>query len=93
MRSRYCAYVLDLLPYLSATWHLSTRPAVIEPNPDNARWLGLDIRRYEVIDADHAIVSFVARCRIGGKATRMVETSRFIREESRWFYVDGEVAP
>ena len=29
MRSRYCAYVLGLEPYLLATWHASTRPAAL----------------------------------------------------------------
>src|SRR5699024_289717 len=33
MRSRYSAYVLNQLPYLLATWHHSTRPADLEPNP------------------------------------------------------------
>ena len=30
MRSRYSAYVLGLEVYLLATWHVSTRPAVLD---------------------------------------------------------------
>jgi SEC-C motif-containing protein len=89
MRSRYAAYVLGLGNYLLATWHASTRPATIELDPDT-RWLGLQVRRCIGIDADHAQVEFVARCRHrGGSATRMHELSDFVREDGRWFYVDG----
>jgi SEC-C motif-containing protein len=55
-------------------------------------WLGLDIRRHQVIDDNHATVEFVARYRLGGgRAQRQHETSRFVRENDRWFYRDGEI--
>jgi SEC-C motif-containing protein len=39
---------------------------------------------------DAGVVDFVARCRDGGGgAQRMAETSRFVREEGRWYYIDG----
>ena len=91
MRSRYSAYVRDLTGYLLDTWHASTRPAVLEPNPLGLRWLGLEVRRHEVRDADHATVEFVARSKLGGRARRLHETSRFVREEGRWYYVDGDL--
>ena len=90
MRSRYSAYVLDLTGYLLATWHASTRPASIEANPLGLKWLGLEVRRHTIQDADHASVEFVARSRLGGRAQRLHETSRFVREEGRWYYVDGD---
>ena len=91
MRSRYSAYVLGLEDYLLATWHASTRPASLDLTGDTAtRWLGLSVKRHEVIDETHAIVEFVARHKIGGRAYRLHEVSRFVREEGRWFYVDGE---
>ena len=92
MRSRYSAFVLGLGAYLHDTWHASTRPAFIEPDPKGLTWLGLDVRRHEVQDADHATVAFVARSKLGGRAHRLVETSRFVREDGRWFYLDGESA-
>ena len=92
MRSRYSAFVLGLLDYLRDTWHPSTRPADLEPLPAGLRWLGLDVRRHVQRDADHAIVEFVARSKLGGKAERLHETSRFVREDGRWFYVDGNLA-
>ena len=55
------------------------------------RWLGLDIKRYVALDETHAVVEFVARSKVAGRATRLHETSRFVRENGRWFYVDGDV--
>lgn len=95
MRSRYSAYVLGREDYLLATWHLDTRPSSLDlatqsPKPT---WLGLSVKRHENPTPDTAIVEFVARLRIGGgKAERMHEVSRFVREDGRWFYVDGELS-
>lgn len=93
MRSRYCAFVLGLHDYLLATWHASTRPATLEPDEAGLKWLGLQVRRHVQQDADHAIVEFVARSKLGGRAHRLHETSRFVREGGRWYYVDGELKP
>lgn len=90
MRSRYSAYVLKLETYLLATWHPSTRPAALELASDNAKWLGLEVKRHIVESADHATVEFVARHKTGGRAYRLHEISRFVREEGRWFYLGGE---
>ena len=92
MRSRYSAYVLGLADYLLATWHPGTRPAAIEPDPPGLKWLGLDVRGHAQQDDDHATVSFVARSKLGGRAHRLQETSRFVREGGRWFYVDGDLS-
>jgi SEC-C motif-containing protein len=91
MRSRYVAYVLWLPEYLLATWHGSTRPAALEASPAGLRWLGLEVRRHVPQDRDHAIVEFVARSKLGGRAERLHEISRFVREEGRWLYVDGDM--
>jgi SEC-C motif-containing protein len=91
MRSRYSAYVRDLIDYLLATWHPSTRPTSIEPNPPGLRWLGLDVKQHQVQDADHATVEFVARSKLGGRAHRLHETSRFLQEDGCWYYVDGDL--
>ena len=89
MRSRYSAFVLQQADYLRATWHVSTRPDILDFEPD-ARWLGLEVRRHQVTGPGSAEVEFVARFRLGGKATRLHEKSRFVREDGRWFYVDGD---
>ena len=91
MRSRYSAFVRELPDYLLATWHPSTRPARLEPSETGLKWLGLELRRHAVIDDDHATVEFVARSKLAGRAQRLHEISRFVREDGRWFYVDGEM--
>ena len=94
MRSRYTAYVLQREDYLLTTWHQTTRPqslSLTKAEDDQTRWLGLSIRR-SMTNGDRAVVEFVARFRIGGKrAERLHEVSRFVRENGRWFYVDGEM--
>ena len=91
MRSRYSAYVLGLEQYLLATWHVSTRPAVLNLAADAAsKWLELEVRRHQVQDASHATVEFVARYRIAGRGHRLHEVSHFVREDGRWYYVAGE---
>ena len=100
MRSRYSAYALSdqnpaLIDYLLQSWHAETRPQNLNLNGDNAaKWLGLHIKRYHNIDAENAIVEFVARYKPahnpGGKAERLHETSRFKRIEKHWYYVDGD---
>jgi SEC-C motif-containing protein len=94
MRSRYSAYVLRLEDYLLNSWHPDTRPASLrlaaqQPAPT---WLGLKIRAHAQDDADHATVEFIARYRVGGgRAQRLHERSRFVREDGHWFYLDGDM--
>ncbi|HLW05507.1 MAG TPA: YchJ family metal-binding protein [Azoarcus sp.] len=91
MRSRYTAFVLRNEAYLLGTWHPSTRPERLDLAEDTTRWIGLTIRRHESTGPDRACVEFVARYRIHGRAHRLHETSRFVREGGQWFYVDGDV--
>ena len=108
MRSRYTAFTLKDEPYLVATWHPSTRPqeAIID-DTESMRWLGLEIktalrlrqRKAELPndprqDPNRDTVEFVARFKTGGRAHRLHEVSRFVREPGpdgalRWFYLDG----
>ncbi|MGV8897695.1 MAG: YchJ family protein [Burkholderiaceae bacterium] len=105
MRSRYVAYTLRDEAYLLATWHPSTRPAAgLFDDDEGLTWLGLKVKstlrlrkRQEAskdteecdAGADADTVEFVARYKIGGRAHRLHEVSRFVREDGRWFYVDG----
>jgi len=99
MRSRYTAYTQRNEAYLRATWHASTLPSepVIGEN-EKLQWLGLEVKSAlrlrqrkaglsENQDAD--TVEFVARYKINGRAHRLHEVSRFVREDGRWFYLDG----
>lgn len=91
MRSRYSAFVRADADYLRQSWHPDTRPAEIDlGDAARTRWLGLEIKRHAVVDDDHASVEFVARWKAGGApATRLHEISRFVREDGRWYYLDG----
>ena len=91
MRSRYSAYVLKLADYLLATWHPDTRPVELDLSADDTKWLGLEVKKQAQQDGSHANVEFVARYRIAGKGHRLHELSRFVREDGRWYYVDGEL--
>ncbi|MEI7429940.1 MAG: YchJ family metal-binding protein [Betaproteobacteria bacterium] len=91
MRSRYSAYVLGLEAYLLNTWHSTSRPVALNLTEEPpAHWLGLDVKRQKSTGIDSAIVEFIARYKINGRAHRLHETSRFLREEGRWYYLDGE---
>jgi SEC-C motif-containing protein len=91
MRSRYTAYTMDLIDYLLATWHPSTRPASLDRGESDLKWLGLEVRAHTRQDADHETVAFIARSKVGGRAHRMHELSRFVREHGVWLYVDGQI--
>jgi SEC-C motif-containing protein len=107
MRSRYSAYTLRDEAYLRATWHPSTLPvaAIIDPD-EKLQWLGLEVKSalrlrqrkanlpHEQQESNSDAVEFVARFKVGGRAHRLHEVSRFVREADslgalRWFYVDG----
>jgi SEC-C motif-containing protein len=89
MRSRYSAYVMGHIEYLLATWHPSTAPGDLELQP--LKWLGLEVRHAEQ-SGDAGVVEFVARWRDGGgRAQRLHETSRFVRQSERWYYIDGQM--
>ncbi len=100
MRSRYSAYALasskpDLKDYLLHTWHPDSRPQNLNLEGEEAiKWLGLQVKRHKNIDADNAVVAFVARYKyaknLSGKAERLQETSRFKRIDNCWFYIDGD---
>lgn len=108
MRSRYTAFTLRDEPYLLATWHASTRPTdALFAEEEKVHWLGLEVksalrlrqRKAESADqageTDRDSVEFVARYKVNGRAHRLHEVSRFVREAGegggalRWFYLDG----
>lgn len=91
MRSRYSAFVADERPYLLATWHPRTRPEALEAPEAGLRWLGLEVHEHTPLDDTHATVRFVARSKLGGRAHRLSETSRFERVNGQWLYVDGDL--
>jgi len=93
MRSRYSAFALGLEDYLRASWHVSSCPKDLDLHtPPQPKWISLKIIASTLQDVDHGTVHFIATCRVGGRAERLEEISRFLHESGRWYYLDGEIA-
>lgn len=97
MRSRYTGFATRAVHYLLATWHPSTRPDELELAEDMV-WRRLDVLRTDAGGPwdDAGTVEFVAHYRLDdgtaiGQRGRLHETSRFVREDGRWLYVDGGI--
>lgn len=95
MRSRYSAYALGLMDYVSQTWHASTRADDL-PREAGAtlQWINLRVLAHTpAADGLTATVEFVATYRVGGRAHKLHELSRFVFEGERWWYVDAATDP
>jgi len=90
MRSRYTAFNMLEEKYLLGTWHAATRPKSLGlGQQEQPQWFDLRVINHST-EGDQAIVEFIARYKINGKAHKVHEISRFVKEQSRWFYVDGD---
>ncbi|WP_448628530.1 YchJ family protein [Geodermatophilus sp. URMC 64] len=90
MRSRYSAFVVGDAAYLLDTWHPRTRPRTLELDPA-VRWTGLEIvatTAGAMLDRE-GTVEFRAAYVADRAAGVQHERSRFVREDGRWFYLDG----
>jgi len=92
MRSRFDAFKRADADWLLATWHPSTRPAGLDL-ADNPRWRGLQILDTVAGGPEDAegVVEFRASYIADGELGILQERSRFVREDGRWYYVDGDV--
>lgn len=92
MRSRYTAYTLAREAYLLRTWHSTTRPTSLGVAVTPAvKWLGLKIQRVEQGGPQDqtGTVELTARYKLNGRAHRLHEVSRFVREAGEWRYLEG----
>lgn len=89
MRSRYSAYVLNLIDYLWETTHPSKRylyrKADIESWARENHWTGL-----EIVAAKRDVVEFKAFYQQGLKQFIHHERSVFKKETGKWYYFSGE---
>lgn len=94
MRSRYSAYALSLVDYIIETTH----PSSSHYEKDLALWKsrllsfckatafkGLTILGHQ----EEGEVSFVAHLMQGDKDVSFQERSQFIKDNGRWYYVEG----
>jgi SEC-C motif-containing protein len=95
MRSRFSAYVLNNIDYLLTTWHPDQRPSREELEQPSIHWTQLKVIHTEQGNAmdQKSIVEFIAQGLHEGQPVRLHETSRFIRLDGRWVYVDGSIQP
>ncbi|MBJ3815532.1 YchJ family protein [Shimwellia pseudoproteus] len=94
MRSRYSAFVAHNADYLVATWHPQCQAQGLKAELENGfgatQWLGLTV--YDQQNGSHpdeGFVSFVARFTENGTPGAIIERSRFLKENERWYYIDG----
>jgi len=94
MRSRYTAYVLGDIDFLLKSHHKSTRPVYelddILEWTKSVKWLSLEILKAEVLEENEEFVTFKAFFIENGSETIIFETSRFIKENNYWTYIDGK---
>ena len=96
MKSRYSAYAAGESRYIIATTH----PDNPDYREDQKAWreeidlfcrhtafLGLEIMASVEVGRE-ATVTFTAKLSTG----EMLEKSRFLKEEGRWLYLDGEIS-
>lgn len=88
MRSRYTAYTIENQAYLQDTWHPRSRPQLHLDQQQPCKWMGLTVLAFQEQDRK-ATVEFIAKYKVGGKAERLHEISKFEYEDGKWFYVDG----
>ena len=95
MRSRFVAYCESNRDYLIDTWHADTCPVDLSFEGDDLRWTRLEVVHTEAggLTDTSGVVEFKAHYRSGRKAGILHERSRFIRSDSRWVYVDGDLSP
>lgn len=97
MRSRYSAYAEGAVDYLGETLHPDYRGdwdrAATRRWSEGAEWLGLEIVDTEAGQPgdSEGWVEFIATFKEDGKVKRHHERSRFIADQGRWYYADGEV--
>ncbi|MCY1010808.1 YchJ family metal-binding protein [Nannocystis pusilla] len=97
MRSRYTAYVEGAVDYLLETTSATTRGS-IDRQQLAAYCRGLRGMSLRIVDTvaggaadDTGVVEFEASLKSEGRRFVQRERSRFVREDGRWVYVDGDV--
>jgi len=95
MCSRYSAFCLGNINYLIATLHPDKRKdndkKALAQTIKQTKWLGLRVIKHKQTGL-FATVEFVAFFE-ADPIDQLHEKSNFIKEDGRWFYVDGEFLP
>ncbi|OED55308.1 preprotein translocase subunit SecA [Aliivibrio fischeri] len=96
MRSRYSAHVKELVQYIIDTYHPSCNAEEFREGIIDS--VELDWRKLKVIssslskeNANEGFVTFKATYSEDGQLHQLKECSRFVKEDGKWFYIDGDV--
>ena len=94
MRSRYTAYALQNETYLLASWHRSTCPASLDLVSDVTEWIKLTMLAAKAGKQrdSSGTVEFIAEFKFQDQRQQVHEVSRFLKEDNRWYYLDGEIS-
>ena len=102
MRSRYSAFCVRDSEYLIETHHPSQHQSDdrehLTRTMESTEWLGLRILESTLEGNNRGEVEFVAFYRQSGEPDtsppeQLHERSTFVREDERWYYLDGEMLP
>lgn len=99
MRSRYSAFSRKMPQYLLDTLHPDKRSpnelSELQQAVTKGNWLGLQIIscRQGTAEDETGWVAFRAAYDDQGAPAILEENSRFLKENGRWYYIDGQFAP
>lgn len=97
MRSRFSAFCRSNIDYLIASHHPSQRRPddrmQLAETLNECEWLNLTIIDAPQVrpDQSQGIVEFTASYLRRGKKALLHERSNFIKEQGKWFYLDGSI--
>ncbi len=94
MRSRYCAFILQLGEYLFNTYHLDFRGdlTIEQLSEKSANWVNLQIVEAESLETT-GFVEFKAWFIEDDKLCCFHERSNFAKDHDQWLYCDGTFYP
>ena len=94
MRSRFSAYVKKAYAYIVNTYTVASKQNLTVANIAEASkdttWIKLEVMSAYEQD-EHGEVEFIAFYKVGHRFYAMHELSRFIKEDKRWRYVNGDM--
>jgi SEC-C motif domain protein len=97
MRSRYTAYALQMMPYLTSTLHPGQRHDYDEAGAARwameSQWEGLEIVDAPAVSADSntGMVEFKATYRRNGEQIVHHERAEFRKSGDTWYFFDGKM--
>ena len=97
MRSRYSAYVNGEIDYIYDTLHPSKRESFDRKESKEwstqSTWVSLEILGTEKGGPEDEIglVEFIAQFRQNDKLVKHHEVAEFVKQNDRWFFLDGQV--